>query len=187
LAFKDIQIDSFIEEASNTLNAVSSSVHCKALDMDRLERACYFIFPIFCNHSNLKKLTLCSCDMPFIKFSNLLAKLGNLEELYMRYVSLILSPNEARNSSPNLQFPKSLTKLTYQYIKFGITDYPETRPLQFVRNIKRVYFREDLNLSPQFLPNLKSLVFYNGGLNVREFEKFLNECPALEYVNSSNS
>jgi hypothetical protein len=187
LAFKEIQIDPFIEEAVNTLNGTSSSMHCKALEFSNLERACYFIFPIFCNNLNLNKLILCSCDIPFIKLYNLLIKLENLEELDMRYASLILNPKEASNPLPNLQLPKSLTKLTYRYIRLGITDYPEARPLQFLRDMRgktkrRRYRRECLNLLPQCLPNLKSLLFYNWDWNVTEFEKFLEMCPVLENV-----
>jgi hypothetical protein len=189
LAFKEIQIDPFIEEAISTLNG-TSSMHCKALEFSNLERACYFIFPIFCNHLNLNKLILCSCDIPFIKLYNLLIKLENLEELDMHQVNLILNPNEASNSSPNLHFPKSLIKLDYQYIKLGITDYPEARPLKFLREMKgilkrRGYRKEYLYLLPQYLPNLKSLSFYSRGWNVAELEKFLEMCPALEYVYSN--
>ncbi|KXN65522.1 hypothetical protein CONCODRAFT_80749 [Conidiobolus coronatus NRRL 28638] len=187
LAFKQVQIDPFIEEAINTLN--SASIHCKSLSLyfswaSGDDRASYFTFSIFENFYNLNKLTLDTCEIPFTKFSNLLAKLEILQELDMRDVNLILGVSESPSSSDNnLKFPKTLTKLIYQYIKFGITDFPEIRPLEFVRNVKRYYSNEDLNLLPQYLPNLKSLVFCNRDWDIGEFEKFLDMCPALEYVN----
>jgi hypothetical protein len=192
LAFKELQIDPFIEEANTTLK--SGPIHCKSLSLYfpgflMNDRVCYFIFPLFENFCNLKNLVLIICEIPFIKFYKLLAKLENLQILDMQQVNLILIPNETSNSSPNLQFPKSLKKLTYEFVMLGITSYPETTPIQFLRDIKRDYHKEFLNLLPQYLPNLKSLNYdnydgyhFNENWNVREFEKFLSGCPTLEYV-----
>ncbi|KXN65524.1 hypothetical protein CONCODRAFT_20688 [Conidiobolus coronatus NRRL 28638] len=150
----------------------SASIHCKSLLL---------------HFQGLSKLTLNTCEIPFFKFSDLLKKLEILEELDTINVGLLLSPTEVPNSSLYLQFPRSLTKLKYKYIKFGVSGFPETRPLEFVRYIKAVYCVQSLSLLPQHLPNLKSLVFSNRDWDVREFEKFLNMCPALEYVNGPNN
>ncbi|KXN65520.1 hypothetical protein CONCODRAFT_80748 [Conidiobolus coronatus NRRL 28638] len=186
LEYKEVLIDPFIEEAVNTLS-LASSVYCKVLELCALEREGYFLFPIFCNYLNLKIFRILISDIPYTKFFNLLTKLESLQELDISNVNLILSPTEAPISPHYLQFPKSLTKLTYQFIKFGVTDLPEARPLEFVRNIKRGYSKQNLNLLPQHLPNLKSLEVYNDNWNDTEFEKFLNMCPALEYVYRPNS
>jgi hypothetical protein len=185
LAFKKVQIDPYIKEARKTLN--SYSVHCKSLSLKGLERSGYYIFSIFINFDSLNKLSLQWCDIPYIEFVNLLKKLENLMILEMLYVNLILNINGIPNSPYQLKFPKSLKELAYININIGFSTLPESKPREFIFLIERRYPKVDLDLKPQLLPNLKSLVFYNKNHVDLALEEFINLNLTLEYISEPSN
>jgi hypothetical protein len=181
LAFKEHYIDTFIKEARKTLN--STSVHCKSLDFEgRFNRDEYFIFSLLENFDNLNKLTLCGCDIPCVKFVNLLTKLDNLEILHMLHVNLALTPAEDPNLAIFLQYPKSLKELKYIKVLLGVTMQFLLRPRQMVYSTKLGYKRVELDLMPQSLPNLKSFMFDSSNYNAMALEEFINLNPSLEHI-----
>jgi hypothetical protein len=186
LAFKEIQIDPFIETAKDTLR--SASIHCKSLKLFFAwgianERVSFFIFPLFEKFYNLNKLALDICKIPFIKLSNLLTKLENLEILSIERVSLMLVKSENTNLSLFLQFPKSLKELTYIGVFLGFSPSYQDSSLLV---LKEPWVRHEtvrLKLMPQSLPNLKLLKFLDPNPDTGRMREFIALNPNVEYIN----
>jgi hypothetical protein len=182
LAFKEVRIDPFIEEANSMLS--SASVYCESLTFCLLERPCYFLFTIFDNYLNLTKLNLCWCSIPCFNFINLLSKLEKLEILVMENIDLILRKSEDSNLARNLKFPISLKELNYLYVSLGITNSFQLRPREIIRNPKLGYCTKNLEITPQILPNLKYFKFYHYGRCTGKIEEFMGLNPNVEYTNN---
>jgi hypothetical protein len=183
LAFKEIQIDPFIEEANSTLK--SASMHCKSLIfyftsifMD--DRSGYFIFPLFENFYNLNNLFLLKCEIPFINFYNLLGKLQSLDILQMYSINLILTPSEDPNLAIFLQYPKSLKELSYIFVDLCVSDIYNNQALYVLKDSKFRFRGEKLDIIPQVLPNLKILNVCESEMATRRTSEFLALNPDVE-------
>ncbi|KXN65523.1 hypothetical protein CONCODRAFT_12868 [Conidiobolus coronatus NRRL 28638] len=182
LAFKEVQIDPFIKEITSTL--ISASIHCKSLIFHNLTRASYFLFPVFDNFINLRKLYLCGCEIPNSNFINLLTKLDNLDILIMQCIYLTLTNYEDRSLARNIKLPISLKKLTYLSVRLEITDWYQMKPREVIRNITLGDDVEDLDIMPQIFPNLKYFEFYDNGQGTGKMEEFKVLNPNVQYVNN---
>jgi hypothetical protein len=185
LAFKELQIDPFIEESNITLK--SASMYCKSLTFDSKyrvydDRPSYFIFPLFESFYNLNNLTLYKYSIPFISFYNLLSKLENLEILNMRLTILVLTPSDDPNLAIFLKYPKSLKELTYVYVLLGNSYYYDKYPLSILNDPKFNLIEENLDIMPQLLPNLKILNARIFDLTTTRMRKFLALNPDAKVV-----
>ncbi|KXN65521.1 hypothetical protein CONCODRAFT_12866 [Conidiobolus coronatus NRRL 28638] len=161
LAYKELYIDSFIEELNNNLSPASN--HCKSLTLYNLDRSCW-------------------CQVPCHNFINLLTKLKSLDILIMECTNLILNKSEDPNLARNLKFPILLKELTYLSVRLGITDCYQLKPKQIIHSIKLDYYIEDLEIAPQALPNLTYFKFYDNGRGARKLEEFMALNPNVEYI-----
>jgi hypothetical protein len=183
LAFKELQIAPFIEEASTTLKPIS--MHCKSLTFYyprfiNEDGSSYFIFPLFESFNNLNNLTLVKCEIPFTNFYNLLSKLENLEILNIKSICLVLTSSDDPNLAIFLQYPNSLKELTYINVHLITTDYPQLKPLNFVLRWSPRFDSQNLGLNPQLLPNLRILNVCESDLNTGQMSGFLAMNPDVE-------
>jgi hypothetical protein len=185
LAFKELQIDPYIDEANITLKPVS--MYCKSLifhfiEMYRDCRPSYFLFPLFENFYNLNNLTLYKCNIPFISFYNLLSKLENLEILNMNSITLVLTPSDDPNLAISLKYPKSLKELTYRSVHLANSYYYEKYPLDVLNDPNFNWIDTELDIMPQLLPNLKILNTGERELTTRRMGEFLALNPDTKVV-----
>jgi hypothetical protein len=181
-AFTELQVEPFIEESINTLKPVAK--YFKTVEFYLMGFSAYFMVPILDSFINLKELNLRRCEFPYTKFVDLLGKLEKLKTLDMKGINLIMYSHEDSNQADNLQFPKSLNYLTFQFVHLEISKLSKVKPLKFVQNPQHVYTGQILLPKPQILANLIELIIFdrNDGKIMEEF-KILN--PKLKVINDA--
>jgi hypothetical protein len=183
LAFKEIQLDPFIEESIITLKPIAK--YFKSVEFYLMESSAYFMVPILNSFINLKELSLRRCEFPYTKFTDLLAKLENLETLDMKDINLIMNTSEDPNLANNLQFPITLNYLNFQFVHLEISDLTEAKPLKFIQNPRHNYFGQILLPKPQILPNLIVLKIFDRSDGIKIMEEFKALNPKLNVVNDA--
>ncbi|KXN64717.1 hypothetical protein CONCODRAFT_21027 [Conidiobolus coronatus NRRL 28638] len=168
-----VQIDPFIDESINTLKPIAK--YFTTVEFYLMEFSSYFMVPILDNFINLKELS----------FVDLLNKLEKLEILDMKDINLIMDNSEDPNLANNLQFPKSLNYLNFQFVHLEISNLTKIMPLKSIQNPQHNYFGQILLPKPQILPNLIELKIFdrNDGIKIMEEFKALN--PNLKITNDA--
>jgi hypothetical protein len=185
LAFKSNKIDSFIEEFSNDLEVVSKL--CKHLNFESLNRPTYYLVEIVENFVNLRILSFSWSDLNLSQFNLILDKLKKLEVLNLIYVNFIVTTHQCNFNLNNLLFPQSLQELNYVSVKFVNSELPKIAPLSYICNERSGYEKVDFDLFPQYLPNLKSLVYFNTNNDNDILAKFLKLNPQIKYFSENYS
>ncbi|KXN67720.1 hypothetical protein CONCODRAFT_167198 [Conidiobolus coronatus NRRL 28638] len=182
IAFKTNQIDGFVDQLNSELKDIA--LNFRTLNFDSLNKAGYFLIPLTYRFLNLSQLTLISLEVPLFQFSLILSKLQKLEILNLQSISLLKSSEDLEIANI-LHFPQSLIELTYSLIWIDVTDLPRLSTIEFVTNENLRYTNVDLELTPQYLPNLKKLDYCNMRLST-QLTKFIELNLQLEYLHLPN-
>jgi hypothetical protein len=169
LVFKEAHIDSFIKDINRQLK--QNAFHCKSLRFECLGKACYFLFPLTLEFSNLRTLSLNTCVISLDQLNGTLESLANLEVLELKCVDIINSLGS--NSTNSISLPRNLRSLTYINNKSASSDLPNLKPIKFLTTDNIIDITPSNNLFPQHLPKLAKLNYYSITLT-EEFTGLLN-------------
>jgi hypothetical protein len=135
------------------------------------------MFPILCIFDNLKFLKLASCNIPFIRFSNLSESLFNLEAMELIYVTFVKLSSD-NNSNSRFKFPQNLNSLKI----FNCTTCTESvlSPEEFLFNDGELVIVTGFLLPEYSMPSLKELEFFSNYEHDSVIKDFIELNPELE-------
>ncbi|KXN67715.1 hypothetical protein CONCODRAFT_10166 [Conidiobolus coronatus NRRL 28638] len=176
LAFRETQIDPFINQSATTLSKIGQ--YCNVLIFDQLKKASYFLIPITVEFLNLTELFIFKCELPLYKFNIILSKLVKLEILHLDTIYFIKSIEDSELKN-DINFPQNLEVLSYEYIYLVVTDLPQFHTIEFAYNLMGTYESIVLELPLKSFPKLKVLN-YGKAEESLSLIKFLDINPQLK-------